>query len=134
MKNVKNFNEFLNEGIFSLKPKSEKDEILENIYKDVKNNFDYFDFDVSQSPLKISSSYKSYDITYNTIVKDVLKVNTLNHIGMYINGEYVENSKYITKICNFLTDKYKDIENNKYNKSISDKDSEFVNKYRNKKR
>ena len=132
MKNVKNFNEFLNEGVFS--KKDDMDELLDSIYDDInlnlnKNNIETYLEKLHDGKWLLYTTSKNDNIycVYQT------KFNIDNKYSniISINKDEIYDKKCI-KITKLLHKKYKELEEKLEKEIINKQKTEILTKYKNK--
>ena len=136
MKNIQNFDEFVNEGIGDFISKAvgsvsktfqpgELDDVIKDIFNDIKNNFDIEKLKYRD----IEREMRKRD-GYEYITSKDDKIN-VNFSGMWINDERVENVNrhYINDILEFFRVKYENKKKEKQLKNRREEIGEFRNKY-----
>ena len=127
MKNVKNFDEFINEGVFS-KQDDIKD-ILDGIYYDIKNNFNPSKISRNDGNYSFySNEIEKYVISYTTSKDDDIKILSNTADLLFINDDRIEN-KACEKITKLLRNKLKDIEKEKQIFNKKNINNELTKKY-----
>ena len=134
MKNIKNFEKFgesLNEGLISWMKRKFNPKEMDDVIVDIIDHIEY-EFDINKLSEEIvynritGNSYKYKYITNHddTIIvnESFLKINN-NDITQYVDNFYIK------KLYNFFNKKYRNIEDEKNKKSMSELKSELGRKY-----
>lgn len=139
MKNVKNWNEFTNEGKFFSNIRSsiskklkqgELDDVVQGILDDIQSNFDISKLKKSVRNQERSLPGYDYITSKGDKIKSTISSLCLNDKDWILDDDV--NPHYLSDIYDFLNDKFKNIEEEIYRSKVKSKRTNIRDKYNDK--